>query len=732
MNITNNLLELVMIVKNSGPILRECLQSIKPYIQEWTIVDTGSIDGTPELIQEELAGISGNLYREPSSDFSTMRNRSLQLSRKNCKYQLVLDDSYKVHGATGLLDFLRDHNDPYYSIKIGKLHQRLLDEAYYSLRIIRSEGTTAQYKGRVHEAIYESALLIDPMICFIDDLESPDQKRRSFNRFKRDVEYLLLDLQDLHSEARTLYYLGRTYYLLEQPKDSIIAYRKLQQLCLQSKQHPEYLFSSMYDRVMIEWTEKLISESEFIKECKQINYLFPERVEPLYKVFLNSYEKRTVEDIPMLLKHISLLLTFKPVQTELTHSDSSIQSYYIPYLFVDMNLQLGNKNEMVMGVLNRMIDIYPRDQPLKNIKYMLYKDNTEYKIKNTSKKVIVFHTGNIFQWDPTESVKNQKVSGSEIMAMGLAQEFSKLGYLSYVVGSFTRPNFMIGKVEYMDIDTFQTFQETWVIDYLISSRFICNLTYRDNIKNVYLWVHDVLPQLNKEALVFQTHPTLFRGIITLGNWHKQHVVDKLGVPENMVLVSRNAIYTERFQNKKIQKIPYRFIYTSCARRGLHHALRIIQRVKAIYPQTTLSIFTNLENVSEEEKKIIDECSSYITLSKRVSQEEIANEMMASDVWLYPTDFLETYCISALEAMCSRCLVISTRIGGIQDTVGTRGVLIKGKISDLGVQDEMVRTICFIMHPERRELKKQITDDAREWALKQNYKTLAQEWSINLK
>ena len=50
----SKLLELVMIVKNSGEILRKCLKENKKYIDQWTIVDTGSTDNTCDIIREEL------------------------------------------------------------------------------------------------------------------------------------------------------------------------------------------------------------------------------------------------------------------------------------------------------------------------------------------------------------------------------------------------------------------------------------------------------------------------------------------------------------------------------------------------------------------------------------------------------------------------------------------------------------------------------------------------------
>ena len=39
------LISLVMIVKNEAAILRETLERVRPIVDEWVIVDTGSTDG---------------------------------------------------------------------------------------------------------------------------------------------------------------------------------------------------------------------------------------------------------------------------------------------------------------------------------------------------------------------------------------------------------------------------------------------------------------------------------------------------------------------------------------------------------------------------------------------------------------------------------------------------------------------------------------------------------------
>ena len=49
---SKKILELVMIVKNSGEILRDCLKHNKQFIDYWTILDTGSTDNTIDIINE--------------------------------------------------------------------------------------------------------------------------------------------------------------------------------------------------------------------------------------------------------------------------------------------------------------------------------------------------------------------------------------------------------------------------------------------------------------------------------------------------------------------------------------------------------------------------------------------------------------------------------------------------------------------------------------------------------
>lgn len=58
-----------MIVRNEAAVVRRCLASVKHLIDYWVIIDTGSDDGTQQIIREFLQEIPGELHERPWIDF---------------------------------------------------------------------------------------------------------------------------------------------------------------------------------------------------------------------------------------------------------------------------------------------------------------------------------------------------------------------------------------------------------------------------------------------------------------------------------------------------------------------------------------------------------------------------------------------------------------------------------------------------------------------------------------
>lgn len=83
---------LTMIVKNEAHCIARGLASIKPHIDAFAIVDTGSTDNTKGEILGALEGLPGQLVSRDWNGFGDARSASLRLAQDSgCDYAFVLD-----------------------------------------------------------------------------------------------------------------------------------------------------------------------------------------------------------------------------------------------------------------------------------------------------------------------------------------------------------------------------------------------------------------------------------------------------------------------------------------------------------------------------------------------------------------------------------------------------------------------------------------------------------------
>ena len=77
-----------MIVRNEAHIIHELIASVAAHIDSWVIVDTGSTDGTQDLIRRLMAerGIPGELVERPWRNFGSNRTEALELAQGRGDY----------------------------------------------------------------------------------------------------------------------------------------------------------------------------------------------------------------------------------------------------------------------------------------------------------------------------------------------------------------------------------------------------------------------------------------------------------------------------------------------------------------------------------------------------------------------------------------------------------------------------------------------------------------------
>jgi hypothetical protein len=136
---------LCMIVKNEAPVIRRCLDSVLPVISHWVIVDTGSTDGTQDIIRAHLAKLPGTLHEREWQDFAHNRSESLALARPHADYSLVIDADDFLEPLDGLDAPELTHDG--YTLNIIDPPLRYVRKQLVSNRLLW------RYRGVLHEFI---------------------------------------------------------------------------------------------------------------------------------------------------------------------------------------------------------------------------------------------------------------------------------------------------------------------------------------------------------------------------------------------------------------------------------------------------------------------------------------------------------------------------------------------------------------------------------------------------
>jgi glycosyltransferase involved in cell wall biosynthesis len=199
-----------MIVKNAGNLIEKVLQDNKSFIDRWCILDTGSTDGTQDIIKRVLKNKKGTLYEEPFVDFKVSRNRCLELAGKSCKFIMMLDDTYSIIGD--LRNFLNEIRGDQFSDSFSLLIQSE-DNEYYSNRIIKSKSNL-RYIHKIHEVIDNNDnvnVTIPKDKAIIFDNRSEYMETRTMDRKQFDLQLLFKELKEFPDDPRSLYYIAQTY-----------------------------------------------------------------------------------------------------------------------------------------------------------------------------------------------------------------------------------------------------------------------------------------------------------------------------------------------------------------------------------------------------------------------------------------------------------------------------------------------------------------------------------------
>lgn len=727
----DNLINLCIMVKNGGPQFEQMLIDNLPIIDKWTILDTGSTDETIDIIKRVLVGKKeGKLYQEPFINFRDSRNRLLDLAGKDCKYILTLDDTYVIKG--NLREFLNKVRSDQYSNSFT-LFIHSDDTRYGSNRIIRSD-TGLRYIHKIHEVISDKEninVVIPEDSVYIEDRRFDYMEKRTMERKQLDLKLLYEEVEDNPNDPRAYYYLAQTYSILNDYENAFKFF--LKRASFINSGFIQERVDALFEAARIANFKLGKPWSECMALYEQCYKVDESRPESLYFIGIHYYlEGDYNKAFPYFKKGFEIgfpshcQYSLKP-----TLSFHFLPKFLTKICYQLEEYKLGEESALFFLKNNgASAEDYSEILSWYNIFVKLNQYSGPKKIKNInlySKPLFVFVAdGGFHPWSGS-NILTTGVGGSETYIIEMARYIQKFGKYQTIVfcntPGGTEENFE--NTIYKPLSSYYEFINTTYVDTCIISRFseYLPVTLKGFSENVYLVVHDLTPS----GIVIPMDKKL-KNIFCLTEWHVDYLINIFPSLKPITVPFYYGCNISLNYNK--EKIPYKFIYSSFPNRGL---LQLLQMWKYIYqkePRATLHIYSDVDNEwsNKVEPDKMQQIRDLLQLYKLepsglgiyyhgwVKKSVLEDAWKTADIWFYPCTFMETFCLTALEAAKSKTFVITNDLAALQNTVGNRGCIIKGDPTTQEWQQYALEKVFFYMDENNRNLKEQFIENNYEWSI----------------
>ena len=738
-----------MIVKNESKVIIECLESVVGFIDYYVINDTGSTDGTQQIIKQyfDSKGVRGEIinheFRTCSCHgeeykkykwfhFGWNRDYALKQCMGKSQYIFFIDaDDY----VSGSLSFPKELIADQYYLCIQTDHN-----IYYRPTLIKNDPQfNWTWKDGIHEYLIGDNIKTTHKLMGEYAINSRRLGSRNDDPFKyhKDAECLEELIKEYPDNYRYLYFYAQSWFDAKDWMKCIEAYEKV----IQVEKIADVLY---YSRFMIAKAHlRMNSSRELIVnaflECAKHH---TDRAEPLYQLCMYYNAEKEYE---LAYQYGIKALEIPMPQSMIIYIDKHMYDYRL----LDELVFCASETKRYRQALkwcHRLLteNKYPPEsrqniesniQVLNNLIRQRDKETINDIIKqiDTDKPCMCFYVGPSPFIDKETDQINRDIWGSELALLYLAKEFSK-DFNVFIVGEHV-PNPIIYTGLFFINNEHLTNSNEWLnqqFEIMVISRYsnyFIEFNSKEIAKKTFFWMHDITfhPYWNGQKLpvsakhLMKNVDSLVDAYITLSPWHQQFVVSEYGIDNSKVLVIGNGIdekLCSTIENMNLKRVKNRFIWVSNYDRGLEQLIdNFLPIVKAL-PGAHIHVYRN--NIPEEVKENYKRYP-FIVFKGQASNADIIKAMSEAEFWFYPTSWKETYCISALEAQRMGCLCITTDLAALNSTVGYRGVLLRERI----YSPEYWKTAfqAIFIFAENQEFAERFRKTAKEWANTQSWKDI---------
>ncbi len=664
---------LAMIVKNESENLPRIFESIKDCFDEVYITDTGSTDNTVEIAKSFGAHVS---HFDWINDFAAARNFNFEQVKTD--YVLWMDGDDVLHNKEGFIAF-RDHAMAFYDYVLAKYNYALDKDgkpivSFARERILKM-STKPRWNYFVHEGVPppQKASIHYATTWAINHLRTDQDQAKDRSR---NIKIFEEQMKKGELDARMTFYYGKELFENNQPEEAekiltksvtmdLLAHDRINAL-----QYATLSAMAQIEKLKPEFIGPVISRlRDYSHRGLQLD---PIRAE--FYTFLGDSYIRTGqirEALPYYSAAMNCPLDNNPgsVYAGPIHSTAAAYTTYprIQIVKIYANMGMMDRAEAMAEDLHKN---WPSEESknvldeVKRIKPLVVIDGPKQKTEDI---VFTCPPQTAYEFDE-ELYKTKPLGGSETALVEMAKWLKKLTGRPVKVFNMRAQSLTSDSgVEYISTNHLN--------EYFSKKEPALHIAWRHNVKltnaPTYLWCHDL------------TTPTVesvhnFNKILCLTPFHRDYVNATQGVPFEKIIVTRNGIDPLKYKLSGlnfVEKNPNKVVWFSSPDRGLDRAIRVMDIVREKFPNVTLEVFYGLDNLykyglgarADEMKKMMAE-RPWINYHGFTEQKKMAQMTQDASIWIHPCDFIETFCITALEALSSGIFPVTRRLGALANTL----------------------------------------------------------------
>ena len=374
-----------------------------------------------------------------------------------------------------------------------------------------------------------------------------------------------------------------------------------------------------------------------------------------------------------------------------------------------------------------------------------------------NKSVLLWVGYHAQKWDARNWVE-QGMGGSEYSMLKLAYKLQSKGYDVTVAGD-VKLGWLWG-VKFVNEDALKNnrgprgLNEAHNVrvkdhyDIVVGNNYISFIKHLEAVDisfdKAYFWMHNEDyykwykgSELNEYKSYFK-HPKL-KAIIGVSKFHANILKENASklfdyTPQEANTYIRsidNAIdlddYTE-WKNEPIEidtdnKVKGRVIWSSSPDRGLEMILRNWKDWKAKRPDLSLVVCSPPYSVNWLDKKMLKGLKG-VEWKANLCPLDLKREIAKAEYWIYCSDYVETYCISALEMMMGKVKIMTTGTGNIMSLIGSGD---RGEICTMDPDSVINDLLNDINKPIYNTRQTNKVNKALRWAKNENWDNRVNEW-----